>query len=61
MSTTLTIRDETTFNLGGDDEEFTLDVLTERITIRELIRTRVYREVHDYNLQIGRASCRERV
>jgi hypothetical protein len=51
MSTTLTIRDETTFNLGGDDEEFTLDVLTERITIRELIRTRVYQEVRDYNLR----------
>ena len=51
MSTTLTIRDETTFNLGGDDEGFTLDVLTERIKVRELIRARVYQEVRDYNLR----------
>jgi hypothetical protein len=52
MSTTLTIRDETTSSFSGDnDEEFTLDVLTERITVRELIRTRVYREVRDYNLR----------
>ena len=51
MSTTLTIRDETTFSFGSDDDEgFTLDVLTERITLRELIRTRVYQEVRDYNL-----------
>jgi hypothetical protein len=52
MSTTLTIRDETTSSFSGDnDEEFTLDVLTERLTVRELIRTRVYREVRDYNLR----------
>jgi hypothetical protein len=51
MSTTLTIRDETTFSLGSDDERFTLDVPTERITVRELIRSRVNREVRDYNLR----------
>jgi hypothetical protein len=51
MSTTLTIRDETTFSFAGDNEEFTLDVPVERITIRELIRTRVYQEVRDYNLR----------
>ncbi len=51
MSTTLTIRDETTFSFGRNDEGFTLDVLTERITVRELIRTRVYQEVRDYNLR----------
>jgi hypothetical protein len=51
MSTTLKIRDETTFSLSGDEDRgFTLDVLTARITVRELIRTRVYREVHEYNL-----------
>jgi hypothetical protein len=50
MSTTLTIRDETTFGLGSDGKEFTLDVPTERITVRGLIRTRVYQEVRDYNL-----------
>ncbi len=51
MSTTLTIRDETTFGLGGDDGGFTLDVPAERITVRELIRTRVYGEVQEYNLR----------
>ena len=52
MSTTLTIRDETTFAFGDySDGAFTLDVLTERITVRELIRTRVYEQVRDYNLR----------
>jgi hypothetical protein len=51
MSTTLAIRDETTFSLGSDDERFTLDVPTERITVRGLIRARVYQEVRDYNLR----------
>jgi hypothetical protein len=51
MSTTLKIRDETTFGFGGDDDRgFTLDVPTERITVRELIRARVHREVRDFNL-----------
>jgi hypothetical protein len=52
MSTTLKIRDETTFSLGGDDDRaFTLDLPEERITVRDLIRARVYREVSDYNLE----------
>ena len=51
MSTTLKIKDETTFSLGGDDDrDFTLDVPDEKISVQELIRARVYREVHDYNL-----------
>ena len=51
MSTTLKIKDETTFSLGGDDDrDFTLDVPDEMISVQELIRARVYREVHDYNL-----------
>ena len=51
MSTTLKIRDETTFSLRSDQErDFTLDVPEERITVRDLIRARVYWEVHDYNL-----------
>jgi len=44
---TLTIRDQSTG--GGTLHEFALDVLTERITVRELIRSRVYQEVQDYN------------
>jgi hypothetical protein len=51
MSTALTIRDETTFSFGGDDGAFTLDVPTEHLTVRELIRARVYQEVSDYNLR----------
>jgi hypothetical protein len=51
MSTTLKIKDETAFNLGSDDDrDFTLDVPDEKISVQELIRARVYREVHDYNL-----------
>ncbi len=51
MSTTLKIRDETTFSLGSDeDRDFTLDVLADHVTVRELIRARVANEVRDYNL-----------
>ena len=47
MPTTLTIRDETaTGELLG---QTVLEFLTERITVRELIRSRVYQEVQDYN------------
>jgi hypothetical protein len=47
MSTTLTIRDAT---LSGDTlHEWSLDLLSERITVRELIRSRVYQEVQDHN------------
>ena len=47
MPATLAIRDEST---GGDTlHERTLEFLTERITVRELIRERVYQEVMDYN------------
>jgi hypothetical protein len=49
MATTLTVRDEAT---GGQTlHEFALEVLTERLTVRELIRSRVYQEVQDYNRQ----------
>lgn len=49
MTQTLTIRDET---LGkGLTHEFSLDILTEELTVRELIRSRVYQEVQDYNLR----------
>lgn len=45
----LTIRDET--GTGKVINELTFDVLTESMTVRELIRSRVYQEVQDYNLQ----------
>src|SRR3989440_4209153 len=47
MPATLTIHDETTS--GQKTNAFTLDCLTERMTVRELIRARIYQEVQDYN------------
>lgn len=47
MSATITIHDETTS--GQKTNTFTLDCLTERMTVRELIRARIYQEVQDYN------------
>ena len=47
MTTVLTIHDETTS--GQKTNTFTLDCLTERMTVRELIRARIYQEVQDYN------------
>ena len=46
-ATTLTIKDETA--TGKSVGETVLEFLTERITVRELIRGRVYQEVQDYN------------
>ena len=45
----LLIHDETTS--GQRTNSFTLDCLTERLTVRELIRARIYQEVQDYHLQ----------
>lgn len=47
MSITVTIRDETA--AGGISQEIPLELPSERITVRELIRERVYQEVHDFN------------
>ena len=47
MPTTLTIHDETAS--GQKTHTFTLDCLTERMSVRELIRARIYQEVQDYN------------
>ena len=47
MPATLTIHDETMS--GQKTNSFTLDCLTERMTVRELVRSRIYQEVQDYN------------
>ncbi len=47
MATAVTVRDET--SLGETTGELTLEFLTERVTARELIRSRVYQEVTEYN------------
>ena len=44
-STLLTIHDET--SSGQKTHSFTLECLTERMTVRELIRARIYQEVQD--------------
>ncbi|MGH7223846.1 MAG: hypothetical protein ACRELF_11495 [Gemmataceae bacterium] len=51
MAATVTIRDEV---LGGESAPaWELEVPSERLTVRELIRSRVYQEVQDYNQQCG--------
>jgi hypothetical protein len=51
MPATLTIRDET---IGGElRDALTLEWPTEEITVRELIRERVYQEVKDFNAKGG--------
>ena len=52
MSATLTIRDETA--TGDPVHEFPLEFQNERITVRDLIRERVYQEVSEYNFRSRR-------
>jgi hypothetical protein len=47
MGTTLAARDKTTLDLEG--RLFALDLDSERVTVREIIRSRVYQEVDEYN------------
>lgn len=47
MSVALKVRDET--SSGEITMEFELKVLSEKITVRDLIRQRVYEEVDNYN------------
>ena len=49
MPTTLTVHDETAS--GEKTNTFTLDCLTEHLTVRDLIKARIYQEVQDYNLK----------
>lgn len=49
MPLTLTIRDEAV--TGETTGTMNLEFLTEHVTIRELIRSRVYQEVQDHNLR----------
>ena len=47
MPTAVTIRDEPA--QGETTNELTLEFLDERVTVRELIRSRVYQEVTEFN------------
>lgn len=49
MPATLTVSDQTV--TGRTTHSVTLEFPTERTTVRELIRSRVYQEVQDYNRQ----------
>jgi hypothetical protein len=49
MSIALCVRDETT--TGVATGELVIEFLTEHITVQELIRSRVYQEVQDFNLR----------
>jgi hypothetical protein len=51
LATTLTIRDETTFRRATTPVVWILPVPKKRMTVRELIQARVYREVEEYNAQ----------
>lgn len=51
MATVLTIIDETP--TGGSTGGLSLEFLTERITVRELIRSRIYQEVSEYNATLS--------
>jgi len=48
---TITVRDESAS--GKSISEFPLELLTERVTVRELIRSRVYQEVQDHNRKLS--------
>lgn len=49
---TLTVRDETTFG-GDEDHVFTMELPSERLTVRELIEARVDAEVARHNARSG--------
>lgn len=49
MLTSLKISDLTTASIGKPEHTFTVYVSGETITVRELIRTRVFQEVEEFN------------
>jgi hypothetical protein len=49
MLTSLKISDLTTASIGKPEHTFTVHVSGETITVRELIKLRVFQEVEDYN------------
>jgi hypothetical protein len=56
MPVTLTVRDE---ELNGKTRnEFSLEFPTETVTVRELIRSRVFQEVKDFNAKQSQAEFR---
>ena len=58
MATMLTVHEETPS--GKPTGRFEIELLTERVTIRELIRSRVYQKVKDRNSRAIQDSRKER-
>ncbi len=53
--TTITIREESTS--GEIAAPAAIEIPTERLTVRELIRSQVYQQVKDQNVQVAARSC----
>ena len=51
MLTSLKISDVTTTSIGKPEHTFTVHVTGETVSVRELIRLRVFQEVEEYNRQ----------
>ena len=51
MPTPVTIHDQTPS--GERTHSFKLDFMTSHVTVRQLIRSRIYQEVEDYNVKKG--------
>jgi hypothetical protein len=51
MHTQVTVRDELIFRVGRPPLEFVLDIPSDHMTVRELIRTRIEQEVAAFNEQ----------
>lgn len=49
MLTTLNIKDESMFGLGAPEFSFTLNFPTDRVSVRQIIETRVRGEVENFN------------
>ncbi len=56
MPVMVTVRDETT--AGAPVNELQLELPSERLTVRELIRSRVYQEVKDHNVRAAQTTFR---
>jgi hypothetical protein len=55
MLTKIKVQDETTFSLGKPENVLNVFVNGETITVRELIRSRIFQEVETYNQQLPKS------
>jgi hypothetical protein len=57
LSKLLTIKDESIYGSFGDRYVIKLSLKTDRLTVRELIRTRVEREVAEFSYHSKATTC----